>query len=166
MTTWGEPSADNPHPGRVVIDIKTESSGPVSVVNQNGDVFEADFLRGEDGEPVRNADGSYTLVLDPAAVGSGKLSIRQEPNGAFTGTTWNFDVTVLPQPKIAPAPALSKRAENLTHPGGPTQPGDRIRYTIEASNGAAGSLWTDAVVTDPLPACLELDEGSVELDNP
>ncbi|MCR2028146.1 hypothetical protein [Adlercreutzia muris] len=166
VTTWGEPSADNPHPGRVVIDIKTESSGPVSVVDQNGDVFEADFLRGEDGEPVRNADGSYTLVLDPAAVGSGKLSIRQEPNGAFTGTTWNFDVTVLPQPKIAPAPALSKRAENLTHPNGPTQPGDRIRYTIEASNGAAGSLWTDAVVTDPLPACLELDEGSVRLDNP
>ena len=166
VTTWGEPSADNPHPGRVVIDIKTESSGPVSVVDENGDVFEADFLRGEDGEPVRNADGSYTLVLDPAAVGSGKLSIRQEPNGAFTGTTWNFDVTVLPQPKIAPAPALSKRAENLTHPNGPAQPGDRIRYTIEASNGAAGSLWTDAVVTDPLPACLELDEGSVRLDNP
>uniref|UniRef100_UPI001F56E9E0 hypothetical protein n=1 Tax=Adlercreutzia muris TaxID=1796610 RepID=UPI001F56E9E0 len=94
------------------------------------------------------------------------LSIRQEPNGAFTGTTWNFDVTVLPQPKIAPAPALSKRAENLTHPGGPAQPGDRIRYTIEASNGAAGSLWTGAVVTDPLPACLELDEKSVKLDNP
>ncbi|WP_242370491.1 hypothetical protein, partial [Adlercreutzia muris] len=94
------------------------------------------------------------------------LSIRQEPNGAFTGTTWNFDVTVLPQPKIAPVPKLAKRAENLTHPNGPAQPGDRIRYTIEASNGAAGSLWTDAVVTDPLPACLELDEGSVKLDNP
>ncbi|TGY66176.1 isopeptide-forming domain-containing fimbrial protein, partial [Enterorhabdus sp. NM05_H27] len=91
---------------------------------------------------------------------------RQEPNGAYTGSTWVYDVTVRPQPKIAPAPALAKRAENLTHPNGPTQPGDRIRYTIEASNGAAGSLWTDVVVTDPLPACLELDEGSVRLDNP
>ncbi|MVX61913.1 DUF11 domain-containing protein, partial [Enterorhabdus mucosicola] len=163
VTTWGEASDDNPHPGRVVIGIKTESSGPVSVIDESGNVFTADFLRGEDGQPVRNADGSYTLVLDPTAVGSGKLSIRQEPNGAYTGTTWNFDVTVLPQPKIAPAPALAKRAENLTHPNGPTQPGDRIRYTVTASNAAVGSLWTDVVVTDPLPACLELAGASVVL---
>ncbi|MCR2028142.1 hypothetical protein [Adlercreutzia muris] len=166
VTTWGEPSEADPHPGRVLLKVDTPSSGPVSVTDASGNVFEADFLRGEDGNPVRGEDGSYTLVLDPTAVGRGELTFRQEPNGAYTGSTWVYDVTVKPEPKIAPAPALAKRAENLTHPNGPTQPGDRIRYTIEASNGAAGSLWTNVVVTDPLPASLELDEGSVRLDNP
>ncbi len=166
VTTWGEPTADNPHPGRVLLKVTTPSSGPISVTDARGNVFEADFVRDAEGNPVRGEDGSYTLVLDPTAVGRGELTFRQEPNGAYTGSTWAYDVTVLPQPEIAPAPALAKRAENLTHPGGPTQPGDRIRYTITASNAAAGSLWTDVVVTDPLPACLELDGGTVRLDNP
>ncbi|MEY8339770.1 hypothetical protein [Adlercreutzia muris] len=166
VTTWGEPSDADPHPGRVLLKVDTPSSGPISVTDAKGNVFEADFLRGEDGNPVRGEDGSYTLVLDPTAVGRGELTFRQEPNGAYTGSTWVYDVTVRPQPKIAPAPALAKRAENLTHPNGPTQPGDRIRYTVTASNAAAGSLWTDVVVTDPLPACLALDERSVRLDNP
>ncbi len=166
VTTWGEPSEADPHPGRVLLKVDTPSSGPISVTDAKGNVFEADFLRGEDGQPVRGEDGSYTLVLDPTAVGRGELTFRQEPNGAYTGSTWIYDVTVLPRPEIAPAPALSKKAENLTHPGGPTQPGDRIRYTITASNTAAGSLWMQGVVTDPLPACLDLDEKSLRLDNP
>nr|WP_236759130.1 hypothetical protein [Adlercreutzia mucosicola] len=166
VTTWGEPSEANPHPGRVLLKVTTPSSGPISVTDAKGNVFEADFLRGEDGQPVRGEDGSYTLVLDPTAVGHGELTFRQEPNGAYTGSTWVYDVIVRPDATVAPAPALAKRAENLTRPNGPTQPGDRIRYTIEASNGAKGSLWTDVVVTDPLPACLELDERSVRLDNP
>lgn len=165
-TTWGEPSKDNPHPGRVTLSIKTPSTGKISVTDASGNVFTADFLKDADGRPVRGEDGTYTLVLDPTAVGSGKLTIRQEANGAYTGSTWVYDVTVNPDVTVAPAPSLSKEAENLTHPTGPTQPGDRIRYTITAANGAAGSLWTDVVVSDPLPACLELDEGSVRLDNP
>lgn len=166
VTTWGEPSADNPHPGRVTLSIKTPSTGPISVTDASGNVFTADFLKDADGRPVRGEDGTYTLVLDPTAVGSGKLTIRQEANGAYTGSTWVYDVTVNPDVTVAPAPSLSKKAENLTHPDGPTQPGDRIRYTITAANGTAGSLWTGVVVRDPLPACLELDEGSVRLDNP
>lgn len=165
-TTWGEPSEDNPHPGRVTLSIETPSTGRISVTDASGNVFEADFLKDADGRPVRGEDGTYTLVLDPTAVGSGKLTIRQEANGAYTGSTWVYDVTVNPDVTVAPAPSLSKKAENLTHPDGPTQPGDRIRYTITAANGTAGSLWTGVVVRDPLPACLELDEGSVRLDNP
>ena len=165
-TTWGEPSKDNPHPGRVTLSIKTPSTGKISVTDASGNVFEADFLKDADGRPVRGEDGTYTLVLDPTAVGRGQLVFKQEPNGAYTGSTWVYDVTVNPDVTVAPAPSLSKEAENLTHPDGPTQPGDRIRYTITAANGAAGSLWTDVVVSDSLPACLELDEGSVRLDNP
>ena len=165
-TTWGEPSEDNPHPGRVTLSIKTPSTGKISVTDASGNVFTADFLKGADGRPVRGEDGTYTLVLDPTAVGRGQLTFRQEPNGAYTGSTWVYDVTVNPDVTVAPAPGLSKEAENLTHPDGPTQPGDRIRYTITAANGATGSLWTDVVIRDPLPACLELDEDSVRLDNP
>ena len=165
-TTWGEPSKDNPHPGRVTLSIETPSTGKISVTDASGNVFTADFLKDADGRPARGEDGTYTLVLDPTAVGRGQLVFKQEPNGAYTGSIWVYDVTVNPDVTVAPAPSLSKEAENLTHPDGPTQPGDRIRYTITAANGAAGSLWTDVVVSDSLPACLELDEGSVRLDNP
>ena len=165
-TTWGEPSEANPHPGRVVLTVKTESTAPISVTDAKGNVFTAEFAKGEDGKPLRGADGSYTLVLATTAVGAGQLTIKQEPNGAYTGTTWVYDVTVNPDVTVAPAPALTKKAQNLTHPNGPTQPGDRIRYTITASNTATGSLWMQGVVTDPLPACLDLDEKSLRLDNP
>ena len=166
-TTWDKPTDDNPHPGRVTLTIKTDSSGPISIVGEDGSLFDADFVRDEKtGEPVRNPDGTYTIVLDPKAVGEGKLTIQQKPNGAYTGTTWDLDVTVKANPKVAPAPKLAKKAVNLTHPDGPTQPGDRVLYTVTASNGAAGSAWTQVVLTDPLPACLELDEATMELDNP
>lgn len=165
-TTWGEPSDDNPHPGRVILKVKTDSTAPIHVTGANGSIFTADFLKDEAGEPVRGTDGTYTLVLDPTAVGQGTLTFKQEPNGAYTGTTWIYDVVVRPDVSTTPAPSLAKRAENLTHPNGPTRPGDRIRYTIEASNGTAGSLWTDVVISDPLPHCLELNEESLRLDNP
>ena len=152
--------------GRVVLTVKTESTAPISVTDAKGNVFTVEFAKGEDGKPLRGEDGSYTLVLDPTAVGTGQLTIKQEPNGAYTGTTWIYDVTVNPDVTVAPSPALAKKAQNLTHPDGPTQPGDRIRYTITASNTATGSLWMQGVVTDPLPACLDLDEKSLRLDNP
>ena len=117
-TTWGEPNEDNPHPGRVTLSIKTPSTGKISVTDASGNVFTADFLKDADGRPVRGEDGTYTLVLDPTAVGSGKLTIRQEANGAYTGSTWVYDVTVNPDVTVAPAPSLSKKAENLTHPDG------------------------------------------------
>ncbi|MEC4176497.1 hypothetical protein VIN30_08580 [Adlercreutzia sp. R7] len=166
VTTWGEASDDNPHPGRVLLKVKTPSSEPISVTDAKGNVFAADFARDAAGNPVRDEDGTYTLVLDPTAVGRGELTFKQEPNGAYTGSTWVYDVTVRPDSKITPETSVSKRAENLTHPNGPTQPGDRIRYTVTASNAAAGSSWNDVVLSDPLPACLQLDERSVRLASP
>lgn len=164
-TTWDKPSEANPHPGRVTLKVKTPSTGAISVIGEGGELYEAKFLCGDDKQPIRSDDGTYTLVLDPHKVGTGKLTLSQKPNGAYTGTTWVFDVNVKPNPKIAPEPSLAKRAENLTHPNGPTQPGDRIRYTVEAGNGATGSVWTQVVASDPLPSCLELDEGTLRLAN-
>ncbi|MCI8424595.1 MAG: DUF11 domain-containing protein, partial [Adlercreutzia sp.] len=48
---------------------------------------------------------------------------------------------------------------------GPTQAGDRLRYTVTASNTATGSLWTNVVVTDALPVGLELDTSTLTLSN-
>lgn len=164
VTTWGEATEDNPHPGRVTLKVSTPSSGPISVIDATGNVFTADFVRDkETGEPVRGGDGSYTLVLDPTAVGTGTLTFRQEPNGAYTGSTWVYDVKVNPDASVTPNPALTKSVRNLTHPEGPTQPGDRLSYTIVANNKEPGSLWMDVVVSDALPPSLVLDETSVKL---
>lgn len=165
-TTYGEPTEANPHPGRVILAIDTPSSAPIKVTDNSGNVVTAEFRTDADGNPVRDESGAYVLVIDPVAVGGGALKIVQEANGAYNGTEWNYAVKVNPDASIPPEPRLAKRAENLTHPDGPTQPGDRIRYTIEASNAAAGSLWTDVVASDALPACLELDEGTVRLSSP
>ena len=165
-TTYGEPTEANPHPGRVILAIDTPSSAPIKVTDNTGNVITAEFATDGDGNPVRDESGAFVLVIDPVAVGGGALKIVQEANGAFNGTKWNYAVRVNPDASIPPEPQLAKRAENLTHPNGPTQPGDRIRYTIEASNVAAGSLWTDMMVSDALPACLKLDEGSVRLASP
>ncbi|MEY8460914.1 isopeptide-forming domain-containing fimbrial protein [Eggerthellaceae bacterium 24-137] len=166
VTTWDEPSENNPHPGRVTLKVKTPSTGAISVTGEDGELYEADFVRDKNGNPVRNDDGTYTLVLDPTALGHGELTFAQEPNGAYTGTTWIYDVTVQPNPKIPPKTSVEKSAENLTHPNGPTQPGDRIRYTVRAANAAAGSAWNGVTITDRLPACLDIDEATIVLENP
>ena len=165
-TTYGEPTEANPHPGRVILAIDTPSSAPIKVTDNTGNVITAELRTDENGNPVRDESGTFVLIIDPVAVGGGALKIVQEANGAFNGTEWNYAVRVNPDASIPPEPRLAKRAENLTHPDGPTQPGDRIRYTIEASNAAAGSLWTDVVMSDALPVCLKLDEGSVHLSSP
>ena len=165
-TTYGKPTDTLKYPGRVLLKVKTPSSGEISVTGEDGSLYTADFVRDEDGNPVRNADGTYTLVLDPTAVGKGTLTFAQKPNGAYTGSTWTYNVIVEPSPQIAPEPKLSKEVVNLTNPDGPTRPGDRLLYTITASNAAAGSAWTQVVITDPIPASMALVENTLELDNP
>ncbi|WP_302963662.1 hypothetical protein [uncultured Adlercreutzia sp.] len=160
-----DPGAEE-NPGAVDIKIKSPSSGPITVTTPDGRILDAKVVVDEKGEPVRDKDGNITVRVDPQGVGKTELVIKQEPNGAYTGTTFIYDVTVKADPSIAPVPALSKKAENLTHPEGPTQPGDTLRYTITASNTAAGSAWNNVVITDDLPACLELKAGTVELSNP
>jgi large repetitive protein len=51
----------------------------------------------------------------------------------------------------APVVVPDKDVVNLTHPGGPTQPGDTLRYTLDFEN--TGQDAADGfVVTDPIPA--------------
>ncbi len=163
---YQKPAADGTNPGRIELKLDTPSSGAITVTTADGTVVKAEVVTDDEGNPVRDENGKITVRVDPEGVGKTELVIKQEPNGAYTGTTFDYAVTVRPQPKIAPAPVLAKKAENLTHPDGPTQPGDRIRYTVTASNTTAGSLWTQVIVTDPLPLSLTLNESTVRLDNP
>ena len=165
-TYWDVPTEGNEHPGRIIVKVKTPSSGKLTITSEDGELYEADFVRDEDGNPARNDDGTYSLVLDPKKLGDGKLVFQQDPNGAYEGSVWSYHVIVMPNPKIPPKTSVEKEAENLTHRGAPVQPGDRVRYTITASNAAAGSAWNDVVVTDRLPACLEAEGMTVRLANP
>lgn len=165
-TSFGIASDDNPHPGRVLLKVKTNSTAPIMVTGTDGGVFVAEFEKDEQGNPKRNPDGTYTLVLDPTSVGEGTLTFEQQRSGAYVGTRWVYDVTVEPDPGIAPDPRIIKTAQNMTDPAGPTQPGDAIHYEVTAANDANGSLWKDVTISDPLPASLELVEGSVVLSTP
>ena len=62
---------------------------------------------------MRDADGKITLVVDPEAIGNTKLTVSQAPNGAYTGTVFEFDVTVKPNPQIAPE---ASRGRDLARP--------------------------------------------------
>ena len=145
------------------VKLSTPSSGPITVETADGTIIETDLLRDADGNPVRDENGDYTLYVDPLTAGTTELTVRQKANGAYTGSTFVFDVTVMDDPTISPRPTLAKTAATGTHPDGPTQAGDVVAYTVTAGNGARGSLWSDAVASDPLPSCMELVEGSVEL---
>lgn len=153
------------NPGAVDLKIETPSSGPITVTAADGTVLEAKIVTDENGVPVRDENGCVTVRVNPTSVGKTELTIKQEPNGAYTGTTFIYGVTVKADPQIAPKPSLAKKAENLTHPDGPTRPGDRIRYTVTAGNDATGSVWTQVMIEDPLPTCLQLDEGTLRLTN-
>lgn len=153
------------NPGAVDLKIETPSSGPITVTTADGTVLEAKIITDENGTPVRDENGRITVRVNPTSVGKTELTIKQEPNGAYTGTTFIYGVTVKADPQIAPKPSLAKKAENLTHPNGPTQPGDRIRYTVTAGNDATGSVWTQVMIEDPLPACLQIDEDTLRLTN-
>lgn len=158
-TGYGQATEDNPNPGRVVMKIESLSSGEL-VVTQAGPLEGADFVRDADGNPVRDENGFYTLVADPARAGSGTLEFTQKPNGAFTGTTWVYDVTVDPDHNIAPYPGITMVAENLTNPGHAAQPGDIIEYRVVLDNAADGSVWRDVVLSDVIPSCMEFIDGT------
>jgi uncharacterized repeat protein (TIGR01451 family) len=62
----------------------------------------------------------------------------------------------------APVVVPDKTVTNLTHPGGPTQPGDTLRYTVDFEN--TGQDAADGfVVTDPIPAGTTYEENSLSI---
>lgn len=118
-----------------------------------------------DGNPVKDAAGNYVyeVTVDVTSVGEAAFELTQKPNGAFYGTNFIIDLTVKPNPGIDPVPTLTKTAVNLTHPQGAVQAGDRIKYTITATNTAAGSIWWFPKITDPLPESVTLDTSTLHL---
>lgn len=164
-TTYTPFKEGEENPGRVTLKLDSLNPGSVTVTTKDGTIIDADVVRDEKGEPVRDKDGKFTLIVDPLAAGETQLTVKQEPNGIYAGATFEFDVIVKPNPNIAPTASITKSVENLTHPQGPTQPGDRLRYTLTAQNAAAGSVWNDVTFTDPLPSALTLCEDTVRLES-
>lgn len=62
-------------------------------------------------------------------------------------------------------PFLEKTIENLTSPGESARPGDTLQFTILIGNlGGAGSVWTNAVLTDFIIEDLTFIPGTVAVD--
>ncbi len=81
------------------------------------------------------------------------------PNSATSATiklttsseTYYPGVVTFATELYAPVVVPGKTVTNLTHPGGPTQPGDTLRYTVNFQN--TGQDAADGfAVTDPIPA--------------
>lgn len=156
-----------PDPNWNVIKVKvnTPSSGDFKVTTSNGAVATAEVLRDDDGNPIRDADGNVTLVIKVDSAGETTITIEQEPNGVYYGSTFIYDLTVEPDVTIPPETSLVKTAKNLTHDGDYIRPGDIIEYTITAANAAKGSVWQFPYVQDQLPETVELIPGSLKLTN-
>lgn len=155
----------SPNPGRLVLKLDSLSHGPVTLTNADGVVVDAVLAKDIQGNPIKDENGKYTLTLDPLAVGTSSVTIAQAANGAYIATTWIIDVVVHPNPKITPNPSVTKSVKNLTHPTGPTQVGDKLLYTLSATNTAVGSAWDGVAITDPMPTCLIIDKTSVHVVN-
>lgn len=155
----------SPNPGRLVLKLDSLSHGPITLTNADGVVVDAVLAKDANGNPVRDENGKYTLTLDPLAVGTSSITIAQAANGAYIATTWIIDVAVHPNPKITPNPSVTKSVRNLTHPDGPTQVGDKLLYTLSATNTSVGSAWDGVAIADPFPTCLIIDKTSVHVTN-
>ena len=91
-------------------------------------------------------------------------------NGA-TGATIGLKTTsdqYLPQvitfatDLYAPVIRATKTVANLTHPGGPTQAGDRLRYTVSFANEGLEAA-TDFAATDKIPSNTTYVAGSLRI---
>ena len=154
-----------PNPGRLVLKLDSLSHGPITLTNADGVVVDAELTKDLQGNPIRDENGKYTLTLDPLAVGTSTVTIAQAANGAYIATTWIIDVVVHPNPRIAPNPSVTKSVKNLTHPDGPTQVGDKLLYTLSATNTSVGSAWDGVAIADLIPTCLIIDKASVHVTN-
>jgi large repetitive protein len=108
-----------------------------NVLGVDADLFKADGILG-------NNATSATIKLTTS-------------NDAFAPGVVTFS-TELYAPVVVP----DKTVTNLTHPGGPTQPGDTLRYALNFQN--TGQDAADGfVVTDPIPAGTTYMPGSLSI---
>jgi uncharacterized repeat protein (TIGR01451 family) len=64
----------------------------------------------------------------------------------------------------APNVSLAKSVSNVTHPGGPDQRGDVLRYTVTAGN-TGGDGADNFILGDPIPAGTTYVPGSLRINN-
>lgn len=108
-----------------------------------------------------NSSGTW-LVNVPAGVelvaGDIVSAIQTEPGKL---PSIQVSVTVVPQVE----PFLEKTVENLTNPGGAVTPGKLLQFTVLIGNlGGAGSVWTNAVLTDFIDKNVTFISDTVAID--
>jgi large repetitive protein len=78
------------------------------------------------------------------------------------GETYLPNVVTFATELYAPVVVPSKSVENVTHPSGPAQPGDTLRYTLSYENTGQDAA-AGFVVTDPIPAGATYVPGSLRV---
>jgi uncharacterized repeat protein (TIGR01451 family) len=78
------------------------------------------------------------------------------------GDTYYPAVVTLATDLYAPIITSSKSVTNVTHPGGPDQRGDTLRYTVSYTNSGADPA-TNFIMRDPIPAGTTYVPGSLHI---
>lgn len=131
----------------------------------------------EDGNPVKTVEEApFDEPLSELIEGTGAVDELPDSEGVIGWTTKPgsgivdvTDETGMPNeatsvyPVRNAKPAVSKTAENLTHPSGENNVGDVIAYRVTATNQGASSCWQGVIISDALPAGLDFVPGTARL---
>ncbi len=79
-----------------------------------------------------------------------------------SGDTYFPAVVTLATDLYSPNIVSSKSVANLTHPGGPDQLGDTLRYTVSYTNTGSDSA-VNFVMRDPIPSGATYKPGSLHI---
>ena len=133
-------------------------------------------IRDESGAEIDRVEVPFDGNLAEFIEATGAKDKLTDPDGVLGWTTTQGggivtvgDDTAMPDedvavyPVRAARPAVSKAAQNLTHATGENNVGDEIAYRVTARNAAADSCWQGVVISDTLPAGLDLVAGSARL---
>ncbi len=147
-----------------------------------------------DGQPIGDGANPADDFFNSSITRAGEIVLARTPAHANT-IAFDFDVLAVDGPAAAresvlgistsrdivkaffigvaidlavPDVALTKRVENLDRaPGEPARPGDRLRYTLEATPSADNiDDVVDLLIEDTLPDALEWIEGQLEARGP
>lgn len=109
------------------------------------------------------ADGTWTVDVPTGVVlVAGEVITATQKEASKEESDPGSTIVV---PNREPLPTFSKARANLTTAGNAIFVGDTLEYTIKLGNaGQPDSVWTNVVLTDPLPAGVSFVPGSVKMD--
>ena len=137
-----------------------------NAANQATNFFNSSISNNGVAVTTRNPNFSNNLGYDSDLFNANGI-LANGATDATIGLTTNSDqylpgVVTFATELFAPAVSLVKSVTNVTHPIGPDQRGDVLRYTVTASNtGQDGA--DNFILTDPIPAGATFVPGSLRI---